>query len=232
MRIDCLHCIHMEQTEYLLLVINNSQFLSQTLGMGLHFVPKDNISQTQSNQNWKVENQDQLIVQPSSYPCLNFLSFYSYKSRFWRYIMTIFCITNSLITFNLPLTLCHGRQHYILYFSSFHSFFWVFFCSQNVLLLFIPVLMVICGFFVNGPYALITTAVSADLVSRSQEIYDKDWCSVLHSTVVERVHELVLQPTIISSLVINHSCLYTSLLLSCCAFCFPHLKILFLSVKL
>ena len=44
---------------------------------------------------------------------------------------------------------------------------------------FFPALMMITGFFVNGPYALITTAVSADLVSKVLSFGEQQstvWC--------------------------------------------------------
>lgn len=37
--------------------------------------------------------------------------------------------------------------------------------SNNAISAVFPVMLIICGVLVNGPYALITTAVSADLVS-------------------------------------------------------------------
>lgn len=37
--------------------------------------------------------------------------------------------------------------------------------SKNTVSAIFPVMLIICGVLVNGPYALITTAVSADLVS-------------------------------------------------------------------
>ena len=40
----------------------------------------------------------------------------------------------------------------------------------------IIVLMIITGTFVNGPYAMITTAVSADLVSSPYNTYHSSYC--------------------------------------------------------
>lgn len=56
---------------------------------------------------------------------------------------------------------CQGQGSHLL---------WTWGCTQrlisdNAISAVFPVMLIICGVLVNGPYALITTAVSADLVS-------------------------------------------------------------------
>lgn len=51
-----------------------------------------------------------------------------------------------------------------------HHLLWTWGCAQplisnHAISAVFPVMLIICGVLVNGPYALITTAVSADLVS-------------------------------------------------------------------